>query len=935
MKRGLLLAILVLIICTPASEVFAASCSAVGYTVVYVNGIQTTEDVAKQDRKKLSDRFNERTGRNDVAFLNGYNATHLAGIGDDLKAIAQTYLSASGADVEDFDLQTILNKIASDVTTQKILLVGHSQGSFYTNAMYEYLTHHGVPASAIVVYNLATPASSVAGNGSYLTSGYDRAINYIRELDAEANAPEPLPANILIPLIPNEVNDDWAGHYFAADYLAGAPGQIVADMQSALKSLKSSGQDTQGACFTPPGENAAYKAKALAFGIADPTALAIGAANQTVASAASAAVGAVSSTIAAANTTFDSMAMSAYYSIFPKPDAHTAAAGFSVVKALYGSGIDQATAEDLLGLNDPPTPASPAPTNPVSSPAAQATPDTPRPEAFKPKPFTPPVSSQTAAAATAVNSSSINYQPGYGGGGGSAANQDASSVALANTAPAALPPVSIELSITSPSDQLSFTSSSVTFVGTSTPNAIITMSGDAVATTTADASGNWSISLSLSSGTSTLSFVARDGSGNSSSAVVRTVGVSLPPPGTPAPSIVECTYSLSTTDCVVPTAVAHLAWNADASTTSYEIYKNGTLLTTTSVTTVSVSLDANATSTFTIVGIGVSGMRATSTDQMAFYLQNPLIINEVAWAGTNASATDQWIELKNMSPYALDLSHVVLRAADGSPYVLLSGTALPAVAGRGGYYLIERREEATSATADLVTNFDLLSQSGEQLLLEWNGSYGTTTLDATPSSGACAGWCAGAFAQVIGTSAPPGTPSTYASLSMERKDGNSDGLHADSWRSHDMYAFTNYDAASQTLFGTPREGNSIGLPQSGWYCGSDMAPIAPGAHMAPPNQSCRFLSRFIAPEAIRYIAFFAGDVGSSTPITSNLVGRAYQYDAYVGTLPTSVPSDHFFTAVFEIRPSFDSDAQNFVDYFTGTAATPPHTNFDTYSWVWQ
>lgn len=904
-----------------------AACSKDGFTVVYVNGILTSEAQADADRDNLQRTFQKGSSLTGVKFITGYNATHLAGIGDDLKSIAQTYLSASGADVEDFDLQTILNKIAPDVTTQKILLIGHSQGSFYTNAMYDYLTNHGVPASAIAVYNLATPASGVAGKGTYLTSGYDRAINYIRELDAEANAPEPLPANILIPIFPSEANDDWAGHYFAADYLAGAPGQIVSDMQTALKSLKSSSTDMQSSCFTPPGEDAAYKAKALAFGIADPAALAMGAANQNIASAASAAVGAVSSTMAAANTALDSMAMNAYYSVFPKPDARTAAAGFSVVKALYGSGIDQETENELLGLNDPPTP--PAAPAPVVAPAPAPV-DASRPEAFKPKPYVPPPSaSQTAAAANAVNSSSINYQPGYGGGGGAVVNSDPPSTAPANTAAPAPAPVSIELSITSPSDQASFTSGSVTFEGTSTLNAIITASGDATATVTADASGNWSISFSLSSGTSTLSFVASDGSGNSSSAVARTVGISLPPPGTPVPSIVECAYSLSTIGCVVPTAAAHLAWSADASTTSYEVYKNGTLLTTTSGTSVSVSLDANATSTFAVVGIGASGMRATSTDQDAFYLQNPLVINEVAWAGTDASPNDQWMELKNTSKYALDLSRVALHTADGSPYISLTGTV-----GSGSYYLVEHREEAIDVTADLVTNFDPLSQTGEQLLLEWNGGYGTTTLDATPASGTCAGWCAGALAQALGTSAQPGVPNSYASISMERIDGATDGTLSASWRSSDTYSFSAHDAGSDPVYGTPKAANSSGLPQSGWYCSPGTSIVAANAPLTPPL-SCRFLSRFISPNVSRYVGFFVGDVGSSTMVAANSIGKNFAYDATVDG-SGGAQGDHFFTAIWENRTNVGTDVQGFEDYFTGAASSgPPHTNFATYSWTWQ
>ena len=53
-------------------------------------------------------------------------------------------------------------QIAPDVTTRRILIVGHSQGAQYADAIYDYLLAHGEPKSAVSVYAVATPASSVA-----------------------------------------------------------------------------------------------------------------------------------------------------------------------------------------------------------------------------------------------------------------------------------------------------------------------------------------------------------------------------------------------------------------------------------------------------------------------------------------------------------------------------------------------------------------------------------------------------------------------------------------------------------------------------------------------------------------------------------------------------------------------------------------------------
>jgi hypothetical protein len=170
---------------------YTRECTADGYTIVYVNGILTTEKQAKDDTSFFEDIFKRKSGRTDVVFKTGYNQTHAEGLGDKLKSVAQTYLSAGGSDITDYDLKTILINLSSQIHTQKVLLVGHSQGTFYTNAMYDYLVAHGMPASSIAVYNLATPASRVAGGGNYTTSSYDKAIEYVRELDAAANAPQP------------------------------------------------------------------------------------------------------------------------------------------------------------------------------------------------------------------------------------------------------------------------------------------------------------------------------------------------------------------------------------------------------------------------------------------------------------------------------------------------------------------------------------------------------------------------------------------------------------------------------------------------------------------------------------------------------------------------------------------------------------------------
>jgi len=91
-------------------------------------------------------------------------------------------------------------------------------------------------------------------------------------------------------------------------------------------------------------------------------------------------------------------------------------------------------------------------------------------------------------------------------------------------------------------------------------------------------------------------------------------------------------------------------------------------------------------------------------------------INEVAWMGTPALSTGEWVELMNDADTPVSLLGWRLRASDGSPDVLLSGIVSPS-----GYYLIERKTDGVvpDVPADLVASFGVgLSNAGETLELQ-------------------------------------------------------------------------------------------------------------------------------------------------------------------------------------------------------------------------
>ena len=239
-----------------------AECKNSGTTVIYINGILTDKDAAKKDKDFLKSYWELN---NDINFINGFNQSHLAGLGDLIKSTIQAYGSAS----LDYDLTNILIQVHSELSTRKVLLVGHSQGTFYTNAAYDYLITHGVPAQSIAVYNIATPADRVAGGGDYLTSKNDKVIDSIvRQLIEKSSARKPLPANIDIPMGEGDQDLLTGGHSLSKTYLAGAPDKIVMDMEKALSSLADADNNPKE-CFIPPKVNISYRIKEFSFSLAD------------------------------------------------------------------------------------------------------------------------------------------------------------------------------------------------------------------------------------------------------------------------------------------------------------------------------------------------------------------------------------------------------------------------------------------------------------------------------------------------------------------------------------------------------------------------------------------------------------------------------------------------------------------------------------------
>ncbi len=706
-------------------NIYAATCSSDGYTVIYVNGILTEKEDAESNRENLEKVFKELTGRSDVVFRLGHNPSHLAGGGDLYKSIQQTLEKAAATVVQDYDLKTILMQIHPEVTTRKILLVGHSQGTFYTHAMYRYFLEQGVPEESIAVYNLATPAAYVEGiGGKYLTSTNDKLINKVRAWTARAGVSAPLRANITIPLPANEVNDEWGGHHFSSSYLDGAADRIVGDIESVLGKLKAGASPSDDGCFVSPQQNLLYKAQDLAFKIGDPVSLAIKDGAATVKDSAIAVTKTVSNGMANAAK----LLKEALTKLLPPRGGLSGSQGAAAASLLPPVSVPVVTKTNTPQMTKPaapnanPAPAPKTPSQPVAQVTAPQTVPPPAPQQQPPPPQPP------------ITPASISIAPGFGGGGGSSVP--------ANTPPAE-PAVSVfvPLGVISPLEGVTFATSSITFTGTTTPGFLVAgTQGTEATTTVADLDGNWALSFVLPEGENQISFSADDGTGNASDIATRAVTVDTTPPAAPVLSIAECAGSFSSGICMIATTTVTLVWDAVPGAAFYSVGEAAGLgVSSTTATSQQIdSVGDRVETTFYINAYDALGNSVLSNAAVVLPFGLAVTINEIAWSGVGTFPEDEWLELSNNTDYEIDLTHFTLVSADGGLNIPLSGSITA-----HGFYLIERREEATDQQHDLIASFELLSGDGEQLFLMLEDGSELTVFDLTPPVETCGGWCEG------------------------------------------------------------------------------------------------------------------------------------------------------------------------------------------------
>ncbi len=909
-------------------------CNSSGYTVVFVNGILNSLADAKNSKNHLERELPLQVNGENIKVITGYNPSHLYGLGDIVQAAAQ----AMNSSVSDHDLATILMQIQPNVTTQKILLVGHSQGTFYTNELYRYLTSHGVPKDAIAVYNLATPASFVSGGGGYVTSSNDALINRVRELEVSGNREVhtnsfyTLSSGVASALRPNITipkEDGWEGNPYGGHgldiYHDGATDRIVGDIQSSLSHL-SSRPDTSGVCFEAPSAGLAYQMTHTALAVSDSIANVVGPAT--------------SGTLA----TFGAFASAGYRAL---------ANGVGMLQSLSvasGNPLAQTSAAIVPLLEEQTTPApvvqneSPAPASNESTPAQPVAelPNTLRelPE-LPPQPQQPLPPQQSQPTPAPI----FSMVPGFGGGGGVGAPE----VAASTPAIAAVAPTSVSLTIISPTDGAIVATTTFTVSGTADTGADIFVhtsgSVESDVTTIAASGGTWSLDLTLPEGDATIAASASTMQGTSATSSTR-VTVDTTAPESPTLTVSECAFSLVIGSCIVPTGDVTAVWDDVPEAVAYRLAVNGTVGTAITATTIVATLSAGTT-TLSVIAYDAAGNAAPAPAVEVAALTHPLILNEVGWGGLGSSsavggihAESQWIELKNTTGYDIDLGHVAITRSQGDP-ITLSGIIPKYQAGRADHFFVVGRpipagynQTNTYGKASLIANFaPLATSSAETLHLVWKGTA-TTSIDATPDAAACATWCAGAYYDKLGGDVS-GKNGLFAPRSMERVTGAADGSLQSSWQTTDSYG-TYVPGGAGGEWGTPGNENSRNLPEAGMLCNGGLIltdTSAPGPSVNATN--CTYLMRFITGNtygAKRYGAFFQGDVGSSTVLNGHALGVALASGYTTDSIPLdTLPGEHFFFAMWEdrARPG-TNDTKGFTNYFTQSATspyTPPHGNY--------
>ncbi|HQE92741.1 MAG TPA: lamin tail domain-containing protein [Anaerolineae bacterium] len=207
-----------------------------------------------------------------------------------------------------------------------------------------------------------------------------------------------------------------------------------------------------------------------------------------------------------------------------------------------------------------------------------------------------------------------------------------------------------------------------------------------------------------------------------------------------------------------------------------------------------------------LIGSGLLGVSsfALARPNVAPHTTGDVVINEVAWGGTAASSSDEWIELYNNTAVSIPLAGWRLTTADGLDL------SLHGEIGPHGYYLIERTDDTTIS----------------DIPADWSGPFGGSGLKNTGETITLTD----ALDAVIDTANGDGGswPGGTTAATMERLDSTALDTPGN-WGTHTGHPRNGMDASGAPINGTPKCRNAVSPPAA------DLVAVKSGPMQAAPG----------------------------------------------------------------------------------------------------
>lgn len=241
------------------------------------------------------------------------------------------------------------------------------------------------------------------------------------------------------------------------------------------------------------------------------------------------------------------------------------------------------------------------------------------------------------------------------------------------------------------------------------------------------------------------------------------------------------------------------------------ILDNGSI--TYTATTIATGYATNTASISSLMGdanmANNTASKAISVSAGAVFNPGDVVINELAWAGSSLDTADEWIELRNMTASAIDLSGFQITAKSGASDVLMLEIPVGSVIPANGYFLIANFADNSASSLlnvapDVVNTAVSLPNTALQIKL-YAGDTTATLLDTAGN----------------GVGAPlAGSTVGYASMARKWKPGN--GTLATNWFTSQLsQGFDNTTAAGSP--GNSAATNNVAFPETVYSDGANVA----------------------------------------------------------------------------------------------------------------